>query len=339
MAGQLGVGVIGVGTIGRRHAENLARRIPQARLVAVADVNPDAARAVAADFGAGRWFTTAEELAADRDVEAVIVASSHQGHLEGIEAAARHGKDVFCEKPIAPTLAEADAAIAAVAAAGVRLQIGFMRRYDRAYREAKRRIDAGEIGTPVLIKATHRNGSLSPSLRPTDAASVAAGPVGAFIDSAIHDYDNARWLLGDEVVEVQAYMASVLEPARPDDLAISTLRFARGGLGDVEVYSTCGYGYDVRTEIAGTTGTLFIGDLRDADCTIATAAGVTYAATDHWLHRFADAYLTELDDWATRTLAGEPPTVTGADGRAALAIAVAATRSAQDGGPVRLPVA
>ncbi|HET7094115.1 MAG TPA: Gfo/Idh/MocA family oxidoreductase [Thermomicrobiales bacterium] len=339
MSGQLGVGVVGVGAIGRRHAENLARRMPRARLVAVADVNPEAARSVAADLGAARWHTTAEELAADPDVEAVVVASSHLGHREGIEAAARHRKDVFCEKPIAPTLADADAAIAAVAAAGVRLQIGFMRRYDRAYREAKQRIDAGEIGDPVLIKATHRNATLSPSLRPTDAASVAAGPVGAFIDSAIHDYDNARWLLADEVVAVQAVMASVLEPARPDDLAISTLRFARGGLGDVEVYATCGYGYDVRTEIAGTTGTIFIGGLRDADCTVATADGIRYAAAGHWLTRFADAYLTELDDWVTRTLAGEPPTVTGADGRAALEIAVAATRSARDGVPVRLPVA
>ena len=101
MAGQLGVGVVGVGAIGRRHAENLALRIPRARLVAVADVNPDAARTVAADLGAARWFTTADELAADPDVEAVVVASSHHGHLEGIQAAARNRKDVFCEKPIA----------------------------------------------------------------------------------------------------------------------------------------------------------------------------------------------------------------------------------------------
>ncbi len=339
MRERLGVGVVGVGAIGRRHAENLALRIPRARLVAVADIDPGVARSVAEQLGAPRWHTTADDLAADPDVEALVIASSHQGHLEGIQAAARQRKDVFCEKPIATTLADADTAISAVAEAAVRLQIGFMRRYDRAYAEAKRRIDAGEIGDPVLIKATHRNAALPPSLRRADAASGAAGPVEAFIDSAIHDYDNARWLLGDEVVEVQAVMASVLEPSRPDDLALATLRFARGGLGNVEVYSTCGYGYDVRTEIAGTTGTVFIGGLRDADCTIATADGVHYAATGHWLTRFAEAYLRELDDWVARTLAGEPPTVTGADGRAALEIAVAATRSAREGTPVRLPVA
>jgi predicted dehydrogenase len=336
MPKQLGVGVIGVGMLGRRHAENLAYRIPGARLVAVADARVETARAVAEELGTPQWYATAEELCADPDVEAVVIVSNDAAHGEGIIAAARHKKEIFCEKPITTALEEADAAMAAVAEAGVRLQIGFMRRYDPAYAAAKRQIDAGEIGTPVLFKAVHRN----PSMPMTAEERAAAEPdVRVFVNSAIHDYDNARWLLGDEVVEVQAVMASVLEPSRPDDLALATLRFARGGLGNVEVYSTCGYGYDVRTEIAGTTGTVFIGGLRDADCTIATADGVHYAATGHWLTRFAEAYLRELDDWVARTLAGEPPTVTGADGRAALEIAVAATRSAQEGTPVRLPVA
>jgi predicted dehydrogenase len=330
MAG-LGVGVIGVGTIGRRHAENLAWRIPAARLVAVADARPDVARTVAAGLAVPHVFASADELAAHPDVEAVVVASSHHAHLEGILAAARHGKDVFCEKPITPTLAEADEALAAVAAAGVRLQIGFMRRYDPAYAAAKQRVETGEIGDPVLIKATHRNPSLPPSMK-------AAGDVGVFVDTNIHDYDNARWLLGDEVVEVHAVAVPVLEPARADDLALSTLRFARGGLGSVEAYLTCGYAYDVRTEIAGTRGTIFVGSLRDTACVVATGAGVAFEPVTHWLARFGDAYLIQLDDWVRRTLAGEPPAVTGADGRAALEIAIAATRSARDGGPVRLPL-
>jgi scyllo-inositol 2-dehydrogenase (NAD+) len=289
------------------------------------------AQAVAGELGAPRWFATADELAADPDVEAIVVASSHQAHLEGILAAARHRKDVFCEKPITPTLAEADQAIAAVAAAGVRLQIGFMRRYDPAYATAKRRIDAGEIGTPVLIKATHRNASLPPSFQ-------GSAGVGVFVDAAVHDYDNARWLLGDEVSEVHAVAAPVTEPARPDDLALSTLRFVRGGLGSVEVYLTCAYAYDVRTEIAGTNGTIFIGYLRETACVVATADGVHHDAVDHWLARFGDAYLLQLDDWVRRTVAGEPPAVTGADGRAALEIAVAATRSAREGQAIRLPL-
>lgn len=329
MRSHLGVGVVGVGTIGRRHAENLARHIPRARLVAVADAIPAVARGVAADLDVPRWFATAGELAADPDVEAIVVASSHHAHLEGILAAADRRKDVFCEKPITPTLAEADRALVAVEQAGVRLQLGFMRRYDPAYVAARQRIEAGEIGDPVLFTATHRNPSLPPSMK-------SSGDAGVFVDTNIHDYDNARWLLADEVTEVHA--VPVLEPGRLDDLALSTLRFARGGLGSVEAYLTCAYAYDVRTEVAGTKGTVFIGRLRETACVVATAGGVTYDAVDHWLDRFGDAYLIQLDDWVRRTLAGEPPAVTGADGRAALEIAVAATRSSREGRSIRLPL-
>ena len=329
MIAELGVGVIGVGTIGRHHAENLAWRIPGARLVAVADARQETAREVAARLDVPHWYDGADELAADPDVQAIVIASSPAAHREGIEAAARHGKDVFCEKPIAATLADADAAIAAVEAAGVRLQIGFMRRYDAAFAAAKRQIDAGAIGTPVLMKATHRNPSMPPSLGPTGA--------GAYIDAAIHDYDNARWLLGDEVTEVQAVSAAVTEPSRTDDLALSTLRFERGGLATVEVYLTCGYGYDVRTEVAGTEGTVFIGTVPETGCVLATASGVTSPAVSHWLSRFGDAYLMQVKDWVRRMRGDEAPAVTGADGRAALEIAVAAKRSAEENRAIRLP--
>ena len=328
MVAPLAVGVVGVGAIGRQHAENLAWRIPGARVTAVADTRPETAREVAERLDISHAFGSADELAASPAVDAVLIASSPAAHREGIEAAARHGKDVFCEKPITATLEEADAAIRTVTAAGVRLQIGFMRRYDAAYAAAKRRIEAGEIGTPVLLKATHRNPALPPSLGPTGA--------GAFIDAAIHDYDNARWLLDDEVVEVQAVSAPVTEPARTDDLALSTLRFRRGGLAHVEVYLTCGYGYDVRTEVAGTTGTVFIGSVEEAGCQVATASGVSASAVSHWLSRFGDAYLVEIKDWVRRMRGDEAVAITGADGRAALAIAVAAKESAERNQPVRV---
>ncbi|MDQ3412327.1 MAG: Gfo/Idh/MocA family oxidoreductase [Chloroflexota bacterium] len=328
MAERLGVGVIGVGTIGRQHAANLASLVPRARLVAVADANPEAAQRVAAELAVPAWSTSAEELAANPDVEAVVIASSHFAHLEGILAAARHKKDVFCEKPMTISLEQADQAIAAVTEAGVRLQVGFMRRYDPAYVAAKRQIEAGSIGSPVLVKATHRNLSVPPSLT--------SGGAGAFVDSAVHDYDNARWFLDDEVVEVHAVAANVLGPGcRPDDLSLTTLRFARGGLATVETYAACGYAYDVRTEIAGTAGTLFVGQLRQTGCELATAAGVAHDTVRHWLARFGEAYQIELTDWVRRTLAGEPSPVTGADARAALAIALAATESAQTGHPIR----
>ncbi|MGH2559788.1 MAG: Gfo/Idh/MocA family oxidoreductase [Thermomicrobiales bacterium] len=340
MAKHLGVGIIGVGMLGRRHAENLAHRIGCTRLVAVADAVPETARAVAEALDVPRWYTTAAELAADPDVEAVVIASADPAHGEGIIAAATHKKDVFCEKPITTTLEEADRALAAVAEAGVRLQIGFMRRYDPAYVAAKRHIDEGRIGTPILFKAIHRNRTSGPMSATAKAATAPNDQ--AFVNSAIHDYNDARWLLGDEVAEVQAVMARQSDPdpgAEPVDLALSTLRFVRGGLGHVEGISAAHYAYDVRTEIVGTKGALFIGRPRGTDCVLATEDGLASDAVGHWLDRYGETYLIELDDWARRTLAGEPPAVTGADGRAALEIAIAATRSYHEGRTISLPLA
>ena len=329
MVERLGVGVIGVGTIGRAHARTLMTAIPRARLVAVADARADAAAAVAAELEVPRWYASAEALAADPAVDAVVIASSHVAHLEGLLAAARHRKAIFCEKPMTISLEQADIALAAVADAGVRLQVGYMRRYDPAYVAAREQVAAGAIGTPVLVKATHRNRTTSPSL--------ASGGAGAFVDSAVHDYDSARWFFDDEVVSVHAVATNALGPGyRPDDLTLTTLQFARGGIATIETYAACGYGYDVRTEIAGTAGTLFVGRLREPACAIATAAGVRYAAMPDWLARFGEAYRLELTDWVARMLDGAPPAVTGADARAALAIALAATESAATGRPVTL---
>lgn len=329
----LGVGVIGVGMLGRRHAENLARRIGAARLVAVADARPEVARAVAGDLDAPRWYSTAEELAADPEVEAVVIASADAAHAEGISVAARHGKDVLCEKPITTTLADADDALAAVAERNVRLQIGFMRRYDPAYAAAKRQIEAGAIGRPILLKSIHRNRE-SPAVTSPDAP-----PDGmVFVNSAIHDVDNARWLLGDEVVAVEAVARQVAAAGdEPVDIALATLHFAGGAFAHIECVSAARYAYDVRAEVVGTVGTVFIGGLAQTPALLATEHGIAHDTFDHWLARFGDTYLIELEDWVRRTLAGEPPAVTGADGRAALEIALAAKRSYQEGHRIELP--
>jgi predicted dehydrogenase len=328
---RLGVGVVGVGKVGRRHAENIARRIPGARLVAVADAVPETARTVAEELGAPAWYASAEELAAQPDVEAVIVASNHSAHLEGMLAAAHHRKAVFCEKPITLTLADADSALTAVREAGVSLQIGFMRRYDPPYVAAMARVEAGEIGDPVLVRGIHRNKMI---LRPAHLIGVSS----PFIDSAVHDFDLVRWFLGDDAVAVSGVTRPVLSPERYDDLALATVEFSRGGLGDVEVYHTANYAYDVRTEIVGTKGTIFVGTLQETATIVATPDGVTYAPVEHWLNRFADAYFIQMCDWVRRMRAGEPAAVTGEDGRAALEIALAAKRSAETGQKAALPL-
>ena len=330
----LGVGVIGVGVLGRMHAENLQRRIHNARVTAIADVRTDVARSVATDLGVAKVYASADEVAADPEVEAIVIVSSDDAHAEGILAGARHRKAVFCEKPITTTLEDADRVLAAVADAGVSLQIGFMRRYDPAYAAAKQAIEAGKIGTPVMIKAAHRG--KDPFTR---AAGDSADPA-VFFNSCIHDYDNARWLLNDEAAEVTAIANRVVTPTSPHpqgvDVAVTTIRFRGGVLGDIENVSSTLYGYDVRTEVIGDRGTLFIGGLEQTACVLATDAGYQRDIVDHWLTRFGQTYLIELEDWVRRVLTNEPPYCTGEDGRAALAIARAAIQSFTERRPVTI---
>lgn len=332
---KLGVGVVGVGMMGKRHAENLRRAIPEARLVAVADANGERARRVAAELDVEHSYDSSEALLARKDIQAVVIASPAKFHAATIQAAAAAGKHILCEKPLALTLTEADAALAAVERAGVRFQIGHMRRYDPAYADARKRIEAGEIGDLILFKAIGRD----PEPPPPSYFQAGLGGM-LFIESSVHEFDLARWLMGDEVAEVHAYAARLAssEPAPPDDIdaGVVNLRFARGAIGNVESFRQARYGYDIRTEIVGSKGTLMVGYLRQTAELVLTGAGASHDVVDHWLVRFADAYLNEMRDFVQTILAGRSPRVTGRDGRQALALALAAERSYRESRPVAL---
>lgn len=322
----LGVGVIGVGTLGKRHAENVRFAIPEARLVAVADRDLGRAVQVAAELGIEHAYGHVEELVARNDIQAVVIASPSKFHASATKTAAAAGKHVFCEKPPALTLEEANAALEAVAKAGVKLQIGFMRRYDPAYARAKKRIEAGEIGDPVIFK------SLGRDRQPPPLSFFKSGINGTlFADSAIHDFDLARWLMRDEVAEVHAFAGTAACPELAQlgdiDSCLVNLRFARGGIGNVEAFRQSRYGYDIRTEILGTKGTLQVGYLRQTAELVLTGSGASYDVVDHWLVRFAEAYLNELREFVHAVLAGDPVKVTGEDGRRALQVALAAELS------------
>lgn len=331
----LGVGVIGVGTLGKRHAENLRFLIPEARLVAVADADGKRAAQVAAELGVEHSYDRIEGLLARNDLHAVVIASPSKFHASATEAAAAAGKHVFCEKPAGLTIEDAEAAMKMVAKAGVQLQIGFMRRYDPAYATAKKRIEAGEIGDPVIFK------SLGRDRQPPPLSFFQSGINGTlFADSAIHDFDLARWLMRDEVSEVQAVAGAVTCPELVKfgdvDSCLVNLRFTRGGIGNVEAFRQSRYGYDIRTEIVGTQGTLQIGYLRQTAALVLTASGAAYDVVDHWLVRFREAYLNELRDFVQAILAGGPVKVCGEDGWQALKVSLAAERSYRESRSISL---
>jgi predicted dehydrogenase len=323
--------------MGKRHAENLRRLVPEARLVAVADAFPERARQVAEELEIDNSYGRLEAMLERKDVDAVLIATPDKFHATAITMAARAGKHIFCEKPLALTLSDAQAALAAVARADVRLQVGFMRRYDPAYASAMRRIEAGEIGEPVVFKSIGRD---------KDAPPISAFQANVngmlFYTNTIHDFDLARWLMRDEVSEVHAHTTVAVRPeiAQYGDVVASVvnLKFERGAIGNVESYQQAVYGYDVRTEIVGSKGAIFVGTLQQTPAIFLSANGSTQNLADHFLTRFADAYLIEMCDFVHNILHDKPLRVSGEDGARALAIAVSAETSHLQAKPVKVPL-
>ena len=323
---KLGVGVVGVGDMGKRHAENIRSMVAQARLVAVADADAARAKRVAAELEIEAAYSSLEDLLEHKDVHCVVIASPDKFHAPAIRTAAAAGVDILCEKPLALNLSDARAALDAVAKAGVRLQIGFMRRYDPAYATAMKRIEAGEIGDPVVFKSIGRDQNAPPL-----AAYQSHLNGMLFYNSTIHDFDLARWLVRDEVSEVHAYTTCAIRPevAQYGDIVagVVNLKYQRGAIGNIESYVQAVYGYDIRTEIVGSKGSIFVGSLLGNSATLLSSNGGIETLADHFLTRFADAYLAEVRDFVQNMLNNQPPRVTGEDGLRALEIAVAAENS------------
>jgi scyllo-inositol 2-dehydrogenase (NAD+) len=329
VADPIRIAAIGVGRLGMLHATNLATRVPGASLALVVDADPHAARAAGEllDVPHDTLFTAA---LADAHIDAVEICTASDSHAELIVAAANAGKSIFCEKPIALNLEDADQALAAVSAAGVTLQIGHMRRYDRDFREAKRLICEGNIGRPLTFRSASLDAGISSSREFLERCG------GIFVDVGLHDFDLARWLMDDDVTEVFATGAvlvhDVLREVGDVDNVVATLRFARGGLGIVQVSHTAAYGYDIHTEVQGDKGAVRAGGLRGNDLWRFEAGGRVVHDTIPGFHeRFAKAYLDELVEFVQCLQQGASPAATGSDARAALAIALAARQSLADG--------
>jgi inositol 2-dehydrogenase len=326
------MGLVGLGRMGRFHAATLAGRIPGARLVRVADASEDLARENAVRLGGVGWSTRYEELLEDSTVEAVVVASPTHLHAQMVEAAAAAGKHVFCEKPISQDLGRTYEVIEAVRAAGVKLQVGFQRRFDPDYRVAKERISGGHIGEVYLFRTTLRD-MRSPGF------DYIRDSGGFFADVTVHDFDAARWLVG-EITEVTAAGAALSDPGFEEvgdiDNAVITLRFAGGALGVIDNSRVAGYGYECSSEILGHRGTLRIDNPRSVSVETLTPGRACRDYVSDFIERFAEAYRGEMEHFV-RVVRGEAePEPNGADAAAAAVLARAAERSHLEGRTVRL---
>ena len=327
--GRLGVGLIGVGRLGRVYARDLAGRIPETRLVAVADPAAALAAEVAAEFDVPRHYPEPAALIDDPAVEAIVIVSPTHTHRDLVIAAAARRKPTFCEKPPALSLDEVAAMQGAVSRSGMFFQMGFMRRFDPGYAAAKKAIDAGEIGTPLVFKSTSRD-PFRPSLEYANPKSSG----GMLIDMGIHDFDLARWFMG-EVRTVAAIGATIAYPELATvgdiDNAICSLTFAGGTLGAIDLTRSGIYGYDISTEILGLEGTIRIGYLRETAITVMKKNNVSHDTVPYFMERFRDAYTLQLQDFARNVLQERRPPITIEDGLEALRIGVAATRAQQSG--------
>jgi scyllo-inositol 2-dehydrogenase (NAD+) len=322
---RVGVGLIGLGRLGRVYARDLATRIPETRLAAVADTAPGVAAEVAGEYGVPRHHSDPMDLLDDPEVHAVVVASPTSTHRALVVAALERGKATFCEKPPALTLEEAIAMKGAAARTSALLQMGFMRRFDTGYGEAKRLIDAGAIGTPVLFKSSSRD-PFPPSVEYADPRSSG----GMIVDMGIHDFDLARWFMG-EVGSVHAVGGALVFPELRSvgdiDNAVISLVFADGRLGVVDLSRNGVYGYDITTEVLGTKGTVRIGYLRETPLLVMTRNQVAHDTVPYFMERFDRAYTAQLRDFASNVLHDAIPSVSIDDGIEALRLGLGATRA------------
>ena len=317
----LGIGVVGTGQMGRYHIERLAGGIPDAEVVAVSDVFVEGARQVAEPLGA-RAYADGHELIADDQVEAVLIASPGPTHEEFTLACLAADKPVLCEKPLAPTIDACLRVLEAEVAKRRRLiQVGFMRRYDDGFRALKAATDAGRVGRPLLLHCRHRNADVPPGFT-SDMM---------ITDSVVHDIDVTRWLLGQEIVATTVFKArpSSRAPEGLQDPQMVMLETADGVLVDVESFVTCQFGYDIRYELVGETGTVALGEFQGVQ--VRSEGGHHGPIPADYRERFGDAYQNELQEWVGGVRKGEVTGPSAWDGYATTAVAEAAVQSQSKG--------
>lgn len=317
--GVLQVGVIGTGAIGRTHIARLTNQVTGAKVVAVSDINQQAACEIAGQYGA-KCYEKGEDLIRDPDVQAVVVCSWDPTHEQYVLAAIDAGKFVFCEKPLAETAESCRRIMQREMAGGRRLvQVGFMRRYDRDYRAMKQALSDGRLGAPLMAHCVHRNATSNAQYE------TKVNVTGA----AIHEIDVMRWLLEEEIVAARIIQPKVSKHVKngQKDPQILLLQTAGGIIIDVETFLHCQYGYDVQCEVVAEEGTI---RLPDPPQLVRRQGGqCSFAVLEDWRYRFEEAYNVEFQSWVDHTRQGVTAGPTAWDGYAAIAVSDACLRSRQ----------
>jgi myo-inositol 2-dehydrogenase/D-chiro-inositol 1-dehydrogenase len=328
------IGLIGAGRIGQVHASTIVTHVPQAQIVAVADVVEVAAKNVAEKYRIPNATTDYTQLLNDSSIDAILICSPTDRHAKQIIECAQAGKHIFCEKPIAMTLPEIDRALEAVKKARVKLQIGFNRRFDSNFRRVRHAIVNGEIGEPHMLHIISRD----PAPPPLEYIKNSGG---IFLDMAIHDFDMARYLIGDEVVSVYVQADVKVDPrigeAGDVDTAVTMLRFKNGVIGTIDNSRKAVYGYDQRVEVFGSGGAINIGNNFSNSAIVSNADSVRRdLPLNFFMQRYVEAYATEIIEFIDAIDNNKSVPCDGFDAREATRLGLAAKKSLAENRPVEL---
>ena len=331
---KLRVGIIGVGRIGKVHAETLAFRVPEAAPVAIADPDAQAAVSVAERCGIPRIVGDSQEIFDDPEIDAVLICSPTATHAEFVMRAARAGKHIFCEKPIDHSLSKIDFALREVNKSGVKFQVGFNRRFDANFARVRRAVLGGEIGTPHLMHIISRD----PGPPPMSYIRTSGG---IFLDMTIHDFDMARFLIGDEVESIYTTGAVRIDAeigkAGDLDTVLIVMQFKGGVIGAIDNSRQAVYGYDQRVEILGSKGAIATENCYPNQATISTRSAIQRdLPLNFFMDRYAESFVSELQSFVLAVLHDQATPVNAIDGRTAVVMAMAARKSYDEHRPVRL---
>ena len=331
---KLRLGIIGAGRIGRVHAKNLATRLPQVSVQAIADVNRETAREVAVHCGIPDVVGDNDEIFGNSKIDAVLICSPTNTHADLVIRAAQAGKHIFCEKPIDHNLAKIDQTLRAVEKSGVQFQVGFNRRFDANFVRVRRAVTDGEIGKPHLMHIISRD----PAPPPISYVKVSGG---IFLDMTIHDFDMARFLIGEEVESVYTAAGVNVDPeigkAGDLDTALIVLQFKNGVIGTIDNSRRAVYGYDQRVEILGSEGAIATGNCYPNQAVISTAKAVQRdLPLNFFMDRYTESFVNEMKAFVTAVLDHKLTQVSGIDGRMAVVMGLAARKSYDEHRPVKL---